>query len=107
MTVTAKNKTKPGLHPQFILGQYEPEEQKILGRLSGEFFVTSGGSINLLKSSYNYCLLKPTAVFTEMFNIEREILCVFSSYNTFEPRTLDAFSIAQSELAELRCYRRS
>lgn len=102
MSVDRKNKTRPGMHPQFILGQFDREEQRILTRLSSEFFLTTGGSINLLKSSYNYFLLKPTALFTEMFNIEREILCVFSAYESFEPRTLDAFHIAQNELADLR-----
>ena len=81
---------------------HEPIEQKILQKLSGEFFLTGGGRINLLRSQYAYFMMKPTSVFTEMFNIERELLCVFSSYENFEPRTLDAFHIAQNELADLR-----
>lgn len=97
-----KNKTRPGMHPQFILGQFGKEEQKILSMLSTEFFLTSGGKITLLKSEYNYFLMKPTSVFSEMFNIERELLCVFSDYENFEPRTLDAFHIAQNQLADLR-----
>lgn len=97
-----KNKTRPGMHPQFILGQFGKEEQKILLRLSSEFFLTSGGKISLLKSKYNYFLMKPTSIFSEMFNIERELLCVFSAYENFEPRTLDAFHIAQNQLADLR-----
>jgi len=90
------------MHPHFILEPFQPEAKKILGRLSTEFFLTSGGKINLLKSEYNYFLMKPTSVFSEMFNIEREVLCVFSEYENFEPRTLDAFHIAQNELADLR-----
>jgi hypothetical protein len=102
MTTVELNKTRPGMHPQFILGQFDKVEQKILGRLSTELFITSGGKISLLKSEYSYFLLKPTSVFSEMFNIDREILCIFSAYENFEPRTLDAFHIAQSELADLR-----
>lgn len=102
MKTSEHNKTTPGIHPSFLMQKYEPIEQNILRKLSGEFFLTRGGNINLLRSQYNYFLMKPTAVFTEMFNIERELLCVISSYENFEPRTLDAFHIAQSELADLR-----
>jgi hypothetical protein len=102
MAVSEYNKTTPGIHPQFLLQEYEQIEQKILRRLSSEFFLTGGGCIRLLKSEYNYFLMKPTAVFSEMFNIERELLCVFSTYENFEPRTLDAFHIAQGEIADLR-----
>ncbi len=100
--MSKENKTRPGLHPSFIMRQFGSEEQKIVGRLSTEFFVTTGGEINLLKSQYNYILIKPTAIFSEMFNIDRELLCIFSPYEYFEPRTLDAFQIAQKDLADLR-----
>jgi hypothetical protein len=102
MTPSEHNKTTPGIHPNFLMDTHEPIEQEILRKLSGEFFLTGGGNINLLRSQYNYFLMKPTSIFTEMFNIERELLCVFSSYDNFEPRTLDAFHIAQNELADLR-----
>jgi len=36
--------------------------------------------------------------YEEMFNIKREVLCVFSSYDRFEPRTLDAFDVAQAQI---------
>ena len=102
MDTSDHNKTTPGIHPSFLMQAHEPIEQKILQKLSGEFFLTGGGRINLLRSQYAYFMMKPTSVFTEMFNIERELLCVFSSYENFEPRTLDAFHIAQNELADLR-----
>ena len=37
-----------------------------------------------------------------MFNIDREIIAVFSPYDNFEPRTLDAFDYASSKLQDLR-----
>ena len=73
MTKSKNNKTTPGIHPNFFMGAYDPVEQRILRKLSTEFFLTGGGNINLLNSKYNYFLMKPTSVFTEMFNIEREI----------------------------------
>ncbi len=95
-------KVTPGLHPNLVMTQFEFEEQSIIRKLSSELFVTTGGRITLLKSEYRYFLVKPTPVFSEMFNIDRELLCVFSPYEVFEPRTLDAFSSAQDSLPDLR-----
>ncbi len=41
-------------------------------------------------------------MFTEMFNIERELIVVLSPYERFESRTLDAFDAAQRKLSDLR-----
>lgn len=95
-------KVTPGIHPNLIWNQFEGEEQDIIRKIGNEFFVTTGGRITLLTSEYRYFLMKPTPVYSEMFNIDRELLCIFSPYENFEPRTLDAFSIAQSQLADLR-----
>lgn len=102
MNTESLKKVTSGIHPNFIWHQFESEEQEIIKKIGNEFFVTAGGRITLLKSEYRYFLIKPTPVYCEMFNIDRELLCVFSQYENFEPRTLDAFSIAQSELADLR-----
>lgn len=95
--------TKPGMHHSFPVNSYFGEERSILDKLSKEWLLTySGKPIRLASSSYEYFLMKPTSVFKEMFNIEREIICIFSSYTRFEPRTLDAFNSAQEELGVLR-----
>lgn len=95
--------TRPGIHPNFFLDRFSGQEKEILNRLSKEWFLTSSGcEITLVSSTYNYFLIKPTDVFTEMFNIEREVVCVFSPYENFEPRTLDVFSKAQEGLTDLR-----
>lgn len=96
-------KTNPGIHPNFLIDRFSDVEKSILRRLSSEWFLTSSGcEITLITSSYNYFLMKPTSIFHEMFNIEREVVCIFSPYQNFEPRTLDAFAKAQNELTELR-----
>jgi hypothetical protein len=46
--------------------------------------------------------MKPVSIFSEMFNIEREVVCVFSPYSDFEPRTFDAFDKAYELLSDLR-----
>lgn len=95
--------TNPGMHKQFQINRFNHREKSILERLSKEWYLTSSGSkIRLAASEYNYFLMKPTRIFSEMFNIERELIVVFSSYESFEPRSLDAFDAAQKELTELR-----
>lgn len=99
----SERKTTPGIHPNFLIERFSGEEKSILRRLSREWFLTSSGcEITLVSSTYNYFLMKPTAAFSEMFNIEREVICVLSPYPNFEPRTLDVFAKAHEGLTELR-----
>ncbi len=96
--------TTPGIHKLFVMSSFRQDEQLILNKLSKEFYLThSGEEFTLGQSSrYRYFLLKPTSVFSEMFNIDREIIAIFSDYENFEPRTLDAFDFASSKLPDLR-----
>jgi hypothetical protein len=81
------SRTTPGLHRLFKLNSFLPEEQEILKRLSKELYLThSGEEFKLGQSSrYRFFLLKPTSLFSEMFNLDREIIAVFSPYENFEP----------------------
>lgn len=98
-----KTKTNPGFHKQFRFESFSQTEQKILRRLSKEWYLTnSGEEFNLGISKFRYFLMKPTLLFSEMFNIDRELVCVFSPYENFEPRTLDAFDYIASRVATLR-----
>lgn len=91
------------MHPNFLIHRFEGQEKTILNKMSKEWYLTSSGcEMRLALSTYEYFLIKPTPVFSEMFNLEREIICVFSPYESFEPRTLSAFSQAQESLTELR-----
>jgi len=99
----SQKKTTPGHHQNFLIKRFYGEERCILERLSKEWFLTSSGcEIKIALSSYEYFLMKPLPIFSEMFNIEREIVCVFSSYSNFEPRTLDAFAKTSESLSGLR-----
>src|SRR5258708_4450093 len=98
-----KTSTFPGMHREFVLDRFGGEEQQILRKLLNEWYLTNSGShIRLAASEYDYFLMKPTQLFSEMFNIEREVIVVFSPYPRFEPRTLDAFDAAQDRLSDLR-----
>ena len=48
-------------------------------------------SINNGQSKYRYVLLQPTQDMEEMFNLGREIVCLFSEYEKLEIRTLAVF----------------
>jgi len=98
---------RPGMHPNFELENYTDEEQKILNKLKHEWFLTRSSSkytppIVFGASVCRFFLMKPTTFFSEMFNLDREIVCVFSPYDKFEPRTLDAFDIVYRKLPDLR-----
>lgn len=96
--------TTPGMHRSFRLDSFEEGEQRIVKKLSSEWYLThSGEDIELgATSKYRYFLMKPTRNYAEMFNLEREIMCVFSPYPVFESRTLDAFDIIKDKYQDLR-----
>lgn len=99
-----ENRTTPGINPNVKLDHFDNLEKDILKAFSRIFYLTNGGSTLKMgtDSQYSYCLLKPTSFFSEQFNLNREIVLIFSNYETFEPRTLDAISKAHSLLPELR-----
>jgi len=83
-----------GIHPKVRLKHFSKKEKDIIKNLSNEFYVTNGGTEIKLgyNSKYKYFIIKPTDEYVEMFNIEREIVVIFSPYESFEPRTLDAIN---------------
>lgn len=95
----------PGINPNVNLNYFTSEEKEVISRVFGiEFYVTNGGgTISLGATSiYRYILIKFPEVYKEQFNIEREVVVLFSDYKTFEPRTLDAFEEAFKKHQELR-----
>ena len=93
----------PGFYPKFALNRFDSTEQDILKNLSKLWYITnSGDSLRIKNSTYNYFLIKPTTQFTEKFNLDREIVCLFSPYENFEPRTLDVFETIFKKLPKSR-----
>lgn len=99
--------TTPGINPNVSLDHFTPDEQRIVRALSREWYITHGGEEFALASTskYKYFLMKPADNYQEMFNFDREIVVVFSSYATFQPRTLDAFDYAARRSQQLRVER--
>ncbi|HPR17144.1 MAG TPA: hypothetical protein PLD62_02750, partial [Candidatus Cloacimonadota bacterium] len=99
-----QQKVYPGKNPNFRIDHFSPEEQIIISKLSSEFYFTFGGGILNLgtTSQYKYCLIKPTTNYTDLFNIEKEIIIIFSDFDNFEPRTLDAIDAAEKSIQQFR-----
>ena len=98
----------PGINQNVNVSCFKPVEQELISRVFGiEFYVTNGGGIIHLGSNsvYRYFLIKFPDVYKEQFNIEREVVVLFSDYKIFEPRTLDAFEEAFKRHQELRIER--
>jgi hypothetical protein len=96
--------TSPGMHPDFSCYHFSPEEVKIIHKLQAEWYLTSSTSpVKVGRSSvYRAFLMKATDVYAEMFNLEREIITIFSSYPNFDSRSLDAFEEAMKRWQPLR-----
>jgi hypothetical protein len=91
---------KGGIRSHVNLSHQSQEVQFLIRQLSRSFTITYASSIELDKgrSKYSYCLLKPIARIAKAFRLERELLCLFSDYPGFEPRTLSAFDAAREEV---------
>jgi hypothetical protein len=98
------SKVTAGINPNVQLEYFSHQEKDIIKKLGSDWYVTSSSTPIKLgaTSSYKYFLLKPTSLYQELFNIEREIVAIFSDYSTFEPRTLDAFDYVIDKYQELR-----
>jgi len=103
----AKSRVTPGINPQVTVTHFTEEERKIIHRISLDWYVTNSGSELSLgpTSVYRYLLIKPIDIFREMFNLEREMVVIFSPYEKFEPRTLDAITVAANRHQKLRIER--
>ncbi len=106
--------TFPGMHGQVegVLRNREvlsEEEEAIIRKFSKQWYVTKVEKINIgVKNKYTYAFIKPLNTYKEMFNLERELVVIFSPYKSFEPRSLDAYDEVIKRHQKLRlekiCY---
>ncbi|MFN6462932.1 MAG: AAA-like domain-containing protein [Nostoc sp. DedVER02] len=93
----------PGIHPNFPLQNFSKDIQCIVNTLKREFFITSGSKIQVGASSeYEYILVEPTDEYRETFNLQKEIVILFSKYQTLQARTLDVFERINKTYSTLR-----
>lgn len=94
----------PGKHPHFIDKHFTDTEKQAINTISKEFYTTNGGeNIRLgFNSEYRYIIISPTEIYKDMFNLDREIIVVFSPYETIEARTLGVFEYIAKKHSGLR-----
>jgi hypothetical protein len=64
-------------------------EQRIIRKLSRVWFISFARHAEFKNSNYSIVFAKPTDNLNDRFHLSREVLVIFTSYSTFEPRTLD------------------
>jgi hypothetical protein len=101
-----KNTHFVGIRRDANLSYFNNEEMRIISFFAEQWLVTRGAEVELNNSVCKAILIKPASHFKEMFNLDREVIVVFSPYRTFEPRSIDAIDKAvesiTSKLASLR-----
>ncbi|NWE69557.1 AAA-like domain-containing protein [Pseudomonas gingeri] len=97
-------KIYPGKHPQFYGKHFTETEKQVINTLSKEFYITNGGEpVKLgINSEYRYIIISPTEIYKDMFNLDREIVVVFSPYKAIQARTLDVFEYVSKKYSALR-----
>lgn len=103
MTNTTVKTTNAGRNPRANFQHFDSFEYEIIKSLSKSFYITNGGGIiNINISKYKYCLLKLTSDQTKVFGDLNEIIVLFSPFENFEPRTLDAIDVIHKRFSEFR-----
>lgn len=95
-----------GINSQIEFNDFSADEINIVRKLATIWYVTRTDVVRLGNSRFSYALLKPTASLTATFNLRREVVALFSSYNNFEPRVfdvLDELNIQELRIEEICC----
>lgn len=97
------NKILKGIHPDLQLSDFLVSEQNIIDTfLSKEWLITRAGKEKCGNVYYRYVIAKPPKVYTDLFNLVREFIVLFSPYDEFQPRTLNAIDNIQHSFPGLR-----
>ncbi len=96
--------TIPGIHSDCKFEHFDAEERAAIETISKDWYVTNSGyPVKFTDAvTYKYILVKPTDNIQHAFNLERELICLFSPFDDIHPRTLDAISKAQGHFPQLR-----
>ncbi|BCV54179.1 AAA-like domain-containing protein [Shewanella algae] len=102
--MSVNGKIYPGKHPLLKDSHFSNDEKIAIDNLSKEFYVTNGGERIKLgyNSEYKYIIISPTEIYRDMFNLDREIIVVFSPYEAIQARTLDVFEYVAKKHSALR-----
>lgn len=92
----------PGVHGAIYLNEFDLDERKIIYNVAKCFYVTNAWTESFGSASYKYLLLRPSYNIEHAIPSAREIVFLFSPYESFEARTLGAYSKIGAEFEALR-----
>lgn len=93
----SEKKVYPGLHHGVDLSFLDATERAITLNLAKHFYVTKCMEISVGNSDYRYLFIKLCDDMALSHGVKNEIIALFSPFDNFEPRTLDAIEIIQEE----------
>lgn len=98
---------KVGLHPEINLDSFTgPEQQIIHNNFAKKWLITNARSISKKNNDFRFILLKPSEEYVNKFNLNRELILIFSPFSKFDTRSIEAIDIVndlypQSRLEEI------
>lgn len=102
------NKTYPGINPSAKMELLNDEEFHVVNSFAKKYwYVTRLERKQLNNSVYHVAFLKPVDYITQNFSLNREVVLILTSYDTFEARTLDVFDdldVQALRLEEICCF---
>ncbi|WP_375786303.1 hypothetical protein ACE10Z_01095 [Bradyrhizobium sp. Pha-3] len=95
--------TNPGVNSSFQMVTFTLAERQAIMRLSRHFYITRAADpLQVGNSSYRAFLMRPTEAVSTVLNVEREIVVLFSDYETFESRSLRAIDMVCDQFDDVR-----
>lgn len=97
--------TFPGVHPNLNFHAFDRDEAKIIGFLAKSFYLTQASSVLVGNSTYRFVLSRPADLIQHVLNYDREIVVLFSPYETFEARSLESYRQIEQRFPAVRLER--
>ncbi|WP_147414688.1 hypothetical protein [Simplicispira hankyongi] len=96
-------KVYAGINVRARIDRFTQDEQNIVRNISNEFYISAGCKfLTIGQSEYRYFFLKFPDDKAIAFGAKDEIIVLFSPFDNFEPRTLDAIEKIQEANAGFR-----
>jgi hypothetical protein len=78
-----------GISVSVNLEKIDPNEAGIIRHFAQEWYISHAGVQSFRGNSYVYAFIKPSSIFTNTFQLEREVLLFFNPKSVFDPQSLD------------------
>lgn len=92
-----------GLHQNLDFKGFLASERKITESfLAKEWLITRTGIVTFSHCNYHYLIAKPPKIYTDLFNLIREFVILFSPFSEFQPRTIEVIEKIHKSFPNLR-----